>query len=151
MALRAFAYVSEAVEGIDGTGIDRILAEASSFNRVAGVTGVLMFDGRRFLQYIEGPDDGVAPVEQRVINARSHRQVRELARGEVATRHFPRWTMASARIEPEVMNAVVDADWDGFSAAAPVDGQRRVGFARLLELWTGVSGELEPAAVTLGS
>ncbi|MBT2766571.1 BLUF domain-containing protein [Stenotrophomonas sp. ISL-67] len=151
MALRAFAYVSEAVEGIEGADIDRILVEASSFNRVAGVTGVLMFDGRRFLQYIEGPDDGVAPVEQRVINARSHQHMRELARGEVATRHFPRWTMASARIEAEVMDAIVDVDWAGFSAAAPVDGQRRIGFARLLEVWTGVSGELEPAAVTLGS
>ncbi|HBZ46387.1 MULTISPECIES: BLUF domain-containing protein [Stenotrophomonas] len=151
MALQAFAYVSEAVDGIDGPGIDRILAEASNFNRVAGVTSVLMFDGRRFLQYIEGPDDGVAPVEQRVINARSHQQMRELARGEVGTRHFPRWTMASARIDPDVMSAIIDADWTGFAASAPVDGQRRVGFARLLEVWTGVSGELEPAAVTLGS
>ncbi|WP_145478031.1 BLUF domain-containing protein [Stenotrophomonas rhizophila] len=151
MALHAFAYVSEAVEGIDGSDIDRVLAAASSFNKVTGVTGVLMFDGQRFLQYLEGPDDGVASVEQRVLNARSHVRIRELARGEVATRHFPRWTMASSRIERGVMSAIVDADWPGFTAAAPVDGQRRVGFARLLELWTGVSGELEPAAVTLGS
>jgi len=151
MALRAFAYVSEAVEGIEGADIDRILVEASSFNRVAGVTGVLMFDGRRFLQYLEGPDDGVAPVEQRVINARSHQRMRELARGDVATRYFPRWTIASARIEAEVMDAIVDVEWNGFAAAAPMDGQRRIGFARLLEVWTGVSGELEPAALTLGS
>lgn len=151
MTLHAFAYVSDAVEGIGAADIDRILAAASSFNRVAGVTGVLMFDGRRFLQYLEGPDDGVASVAQRVINARSHGQIRELARGEVATRHFPRWTMASARIESEVMRAIVEAQWNGFTADAPEEGQRRVGFARLLELWTGVSGELEPAAVTLGS
>jgi hypothetical protein len=151
MTLHAFAYVSDAVEGIGAADIDRILAEASSFNRVAGVTGVLMFDGLRFLQYLEGPDDGVNSAAQRVLNARSHRRIVELARGEVATRHFPRWTMASARIEPDVMREIVDAEWNGFRAAAPVDGQRRVGFARLLELWTGVSGELEPAAVTLGS
>jgi len=49
------------------------------------------------------------------------------------------------------VSAIVDAEWLGFSASPPVEGQRRVGFARLLELWTGVSGELEPAAVTLGS
>jgi hypothetical protein len=151
MSLRAIAYVSDAVEGLDGAGIDHILAEASSFNRVAGVTAVLMFDGHRFVQYFEGPDDGVESVYQRVLNARSHVRLRELAHGDVATRHFPRWTMASARIDAEVLNGIVDTDWRGFSAAAPVDGQRRVGFARMLELWTGVSGELEPAAVTLGS
>ena len=78
MALHAFAYVSEAVEGIDGSDIDRILAAASSFNKVTGVTGVLMFDGQRFLQYLEGPDDGVASVEQRVLNARSHGSARRI-------------------------------------------------------------------------
>jgi hypothetical protein len=151
MSLRAIAYVSDAVEGLDGADIDRILAAASSFNRVAGVTAVLMFDGSRFLQYFEGPDDGVDSVYQRVLNARSHVRLRELASGAVPTRHFPRWTMASARIDADVMTGIVDAAWTGFIAAAPVDGQRRVGFARMLELWTGVSGELEPAAVTLGS
>ncbi|MFG6111359.1 BLUF domain-containing protein [Stenotrophomonas rhizophila] len=151
MPLRAIAYTSVAFEGIQASDIDRILSAASSFNKMAGVTGVLMFDGTRFLQYFEGPEDGVDSVYQRVANARSHLCLRELARGPVAARHFPRWTMTSAAIEPAVLTAMIDRPWDGFSAAAPVDGQARVGFARLLSLWTGDSGELEPAAVMLGS
>lgn len=151
MTLRAIAYVSEAVEGIDGATLDRILREASSHNMMAGVTAVLVFDGTRFMQYFEGPEDGVRSVYPRILNARSHHHLRELARGEVATRHFPRWTMASARIEPAVMADIADTDWLDFSAAPPVQDQRRLGFARLLELWTGVSGELEPAALSLGS
>ncbi|WNH51582.1 BLUF domain-containing protein [Stenotrophomonas oahuensis] len=151
MSLRAVAYVSEAVEGIGGADMDRILADASAHNRMAGVTSVLMFDGVRFLQYLEGPEDGVRSVYPRVLNARSHHHLRELAQGEVPTRQFPRWTMASARIEPAVLADIVETPWDGFAAAAPVNGERRVGFARLLELWTGVSGELEPAALSLGS
>lgn len=151
MALQAFAYVSEVVQGIGGPDIDRILAAAATHNRVAGVTGVLMFDGRRFLQYLEGPDDGMALVQLRIQNSPSHTRIRVLARGPVATRQFPRWTIASTRIEPEVLTRIVDADWSGFAAVAPEQGQHRTGFARLLELWTGVSGELEPAAVTLGS
>lgn len=55
MPLRAIAYTSVAFEGIQASDIDRILAAATSFNKVAGVTGVLMFDGTRFLQYFEGP------------------------------------------------------------------------------------------------
>ncbi|MET4614626.1 hypothetical protein ABIA71_000171 [Stenotrophomonas sp. 2619] len=151
MPLRAIAYTSVAFEGIQASDIDRILAAATSFNKVAGVTGVLMFDGTRFLQYFEGPEDGVDSVYQRVLNSRSHLFLRELARGAVLTRHFPRWTMASAAIEPQVLTAMIETAWEGFSPAAPIEGHGRLGFARLLELWTGVSGELEPAAVTLGS
>lgn len=151
MSLRAVAYVSEAVEGIDAAVIDRILRAASAHNMVTGVTAVLLFDGQRFMQYFEGPDDGVRSVYPRILNARSHHHLRELARGEVATRHFPRFTLASARIDAEVMDQIVDPEWLDFAALAPREGQRRVGFARLLEVWTGVSGELEPAAISLGS
>lgn len=151
MSLRAVAYVSEAVEGIGGADIDRILADAAAHNRMAGVTSVLMFDGVRFLQYLEGPDDGMRSVYPRVLNARSHHHLRQLAKGEVPTRQFPRWTMASARIDADVLADIADPPWDGFTAAAPVTGERRIGFARLLQLWTGVSGELEPAALSLGS
>ena len=151
MPLRAIAYTSVAFEGIQASDIDRILMAASSFNKVAGVTGVLMFDGTRFLQYFEGPEDGVDSVYQRVANARSHLHLRELARGVVATRYFPRWTMASAAIEPAVLTGMIEHPWDGFNVAAAFDGRGSVGFVRLLDLWTGVSGELEPAAVMLGS
>ena len=151
MSLRAVAYVSQAVEGIGGADIDRILADAAAHNRMAGVTSVLMFDGVRFLQYLEGPDDGMRSVYPRVLNARSHHHLRELAQGEVPTRQFPRWTMASTRIDAEVLADIADPPWNGFTAAAPFTGERRIGFARLLELWTGVSGELEPAALSLGS
>lgn len=151
MPLRAIAYTSVAFEGIEASDIDRILAAATSFNKVAGVTGVLMFDGTRFLQYFEGPEDGVDSVYQRVLNARSHLFLRELARGSVHARCFPRWTMASAAIEPQVLTGMIDTPWDAFNPTAPADGPGRVGFARLLDLWTGVSGELEPAAVMLGS
>ncbi len=151
MSLRAVAYVSEAVEGIDSEAIDRILKDGHGHNHMAGVTSVLMFDGVRFLHYLEGPDDGIRSAYPRVLNARSHTHLRELAKGEVPTRRFPRWNLASMRIEPEVLADIADTPWDGFAAAAPVSGERRLGFARLLELWTGVSGEQEPAALSLGS
>ena len=50
MSLHAIAYASEARADLQTTDLDRLLADATAFNRVAGVTGVLMFDGSRFLQ-----------------------------------------------------------------------------------------------------
>jgi len=151
MPLHAVAYVSDAVDGIETSDIDQILRAAMSFNKVAGVTGVLMFDGQRFLQYFEGPEDGVDSVFQRVFNARIHANLRELARGPIGARHFPRWTMASAAVEADALARISDVPWQGFQARVPDDGNTLAGFGCLLAAWTGVSGELEPAAVTLGS
>jgi len=86
MALHAFAYVSTAKEGLDVPDLDALLADATAFNRMAGVTGVLMFDGTCFLQYIEGPRDGVASVHARILNARRHGSVAELAAGALQWR-----------------------------------------------------------------
>ena len=151
MPLHAVAYVSDAIDGIETSDIDQILRAAMGFNKVAGVTGVLMFDGRCFLQYFEGPEDGVDSVFQRVFNARIHTNLRELARGLVETRHFPCWTMASAAVEPDALARIVEAPWQGFQQRCSEPDDMPAGFGRLLEAWTGVSGELEPAAVTLGS
>jgi len=148
MALHAFAYVSTAREGLDVPDLDALLADATAFNRMAGVTGVLMFDGSRFLQYLEGPRDGLASVHARILNARRHACITELAAGALQARWFPRWTMANRRVEPGVLASIVAAPWCGFSNDPAASGH---GFALLLRAWTGGHGELEPAAVSLGS
>jgi len=148
MALHAFAYVSTASEGLEVPDLDALLADATTFNRMAGVTGVLMFDGRRFLQYIEGPRDGVASVHARILNARRHGSITELAAGGLQARWFPRWTMANRMIEPGALASIVAAPWHGFGDDPQWPGH---GFALLLRAWTGGHGELEPAAVSLGS
>ncbi|MBY6280057.1 BLUF domain-containing protein [Stenotrophomonas maltophilia] len=144
MSLHAIAYASEARADLQTTDLDRLLADATAFNRVAGVTGVLMFDGSRFLQYLEGPEDGIDSVYQRIANARSHGQLKVLCRAPVAQRAFPRWSMGTRRIEAELLVQIVDASWPGFVLGGG-------GFERLLQAWTGADGELEPAAVALGS
>ncbi len=144
MPLRAIAYLSSAREGLIMADLDALLATATAFNRVAGVTGVLMFDGTRFLQYIEGPSDGVASVFARISNARSHTGLQVLAQGEVAIRRFPRWAMASQRIDEATAARIIQADWQHRVPES-------VGMAMLVSAWTGRHGEVEPAAVCLGS
>ncbi|MCX2892941.1 BLUF domain-containing protein [Stenotrophomonas lactitubi] len=148
MPLHAYAYVSTAREGLDVPELDALLADATAFNRMAGVTGALMFDGSRFLQYIEGPRDGLASVHARIGNARRHGSIIQLAAGPIPSRWFPRWTMANRQVDPATLDSIVAAPWQGFSLELdPPDH----GFGLLLRAWTGSHGELEPAAVSLGS
>jgi len=148
MPLRAIAYVSEASRNLTELRLQQLVAEAVQFNESVDVTGTLLFDGSRFLQYLEGPSDGLASVKARVANATRHEVLHTLAEGRVPARWFPRWTMANREIEPSALSRIIDAPWDGLEAddAAPA-----LGFPLLLRTWTGDEGELEPAAVSLGS
>ena len=116
MPIRAVAYVSEALD-LDAREIDQIVTNAAAFNLQAGVTGVLLFDGIRFLQYIEGPEDGLGIALQRVYGATSHENVIELNRGRVGRRQFPYWSMHWIRADQMDLGNVAISDWTGFSRA----------------------------------
>lgn len=89
MPIRAFAYVSEAAAGLPMGKVDDIVQDAAQFNLQAGVTSLLLFDGARFLQYMEGPEDGLNVALQCVYGASSHENIIELNRGRVGRRQFP--------------------------------------------------------------
>lgn len=115
MPLRAIAYVSEALPARLAGRLDEIVDDAARFNRLAGVTGVLLHDGTRFLQYFEGPADGVGLVYERILQSRSHGGVIELARGTVGHRQFPYWAMRWLPVDAERVRLLSQADWLGFS------------------------------------
>ncbi|MBN7837438.1 BLUF domain-containing protein [Stenotrophomonas maltophilia] len=134
MPIRALIYVSEAAPSIAGdklglgTGkLDQIVDDAARFNREAGVTGVLFFDGHRFLQYMEGPQDGLMVAYSRVIGSSSHSAIIELQRCRVGQRRLPFWPMRWLPIEPPQLRGLVRADWTGFSERREPDSPTQTG------------------------
>lgn len=89
MPLRAIAYVSEASDSLTAERLQQLVMDAVLFNESADVTGTLLFDGSRFLQYLEGPEAGVNGAYKRILAAGSHSGVVELNRGRVGRRQFP--------------------------------------------------------------
>ncbi|WP_447896930.1 BLUF domain-containing protein [Stenotrophomonas sepilia] len=115
MPLRAIAYASEAIPGLSMDHVDDLARAAAGFNFEAGVTGVLLYDGLRFLQYIEGPEDSINVVYSRILSARSHRELIELGRGRVSGRFFPDWSMRLLWVEASEIRSVARGNWDGLS------------------------------------
>lgn len=115
MPLRAIAYASEAIPGLSMDHVDDLGRAAAGFNFEAGVTGVLLYDGLRFLQYIEGPEDSINVVYSRILSARSHRELIELGRGRVSGRFFPDWSMRLLWVEASEIRSVARGNWDGLS------------------------------------
>jgi len=134
MPIRAIVYASQLAPQTSQAHFSRLLADAARFNRLAGVTGVLLFDGRRFLQYIEGPEDGIDSVYPRITSASSHIGQLELARGPVCSRLFPNWAMHDLAVDALELDRVIAADWAALLRSDPSGAEPGEGLRRLLEL-----------------
>ncbi|GEM_PF-297179 len=118
--LRAIAYASEAVPGLSIDNVDDLTRAAARFNLEAGVTGVLLYDGSRFLQYIEGPDDSINVVYDRILSARSHHELVELGRARISARFFPYWSMRWLPAQPTDIRIISTGDWSGLNRSGGV-------------------------------
>jgi len=121
MTVRAVCYISQAVAGLARARVRQIGRGSTDFNRGVNVTGVLLLDVARFLQYFEGPHDGVEAVLERILAAEDPSDVEVLANGSVPRRYFPQWSM---RIIPTSASALQHAATTDWSASAADSVQR---------------------------
>jgi len=73
--------------------LESILAAARRNNRANDITGLLMFNGKRFLQVLEGPAGPIDATFERIRRDSRHRGQVLLARKSVARREFGDWSM----------------------------------------------------------
>lgn len=115
LALHCWLYVSECrlpASWQEATVTD-IVAVSRARNATLGVTGALLFTGRRFAQFIEGPHDNLAAVRASIERDARHVAIRTLLTGVWQSRRFDHWSLAyagpslfvSARIEAALDDA----------------------------------------------
>jgi hypothetical protein len=73
--------------------IQHILASAQKHNSANNVTGMLVSDGKRFLQILEGDEASVIGTYLRIANDSRHRMVESLGFIPIEKRHFSAWKM----------------------------------------------------------
>lgn len=107
MPLVQLIYASRPVQPPSSRDLMKILDTSRSRNAKDGVTGLLCFTGRLFLQMLEGDRDTVCETFYRILRDERHAAVRLLAYAYPAERWFPRWTMGFAgtdEIPADVVN-----------------------------------------------
>ena len=87
-------YISTARDELDTNALETILSISRRNNRLAGVSGVLIAGGRRFLQALEGPEGAVLTTMERIRKDPRHFAIVELSRAQVVERGFGDWEMA---------------------------------------------------------
>lgn len=80
-SLQHFLYTSRLAPGTGFDVVPSILEVSRSRNRELGVTGVLVFDGERFAQWLEGPPAQVLALAARIEADPRHVDLRVLHTG----------------------------------------------------------------------
>lgn len=93
MSLFRLVYASRAADTLTPADHEQILASSRRNNGKAGVTGVLAFGTREFLQCLEGSREAVSTTYTRILGDPRHQEVQLIDCREVDIRWFGEWGM----------------------------------------------------------
>ncbi|MCR9129067.1 MAG: BLUF domain-containing protein [Alphaproteobacteria bacterium] len=107
-------YVSTAANTLSAPELEAILETAKTRNAALGLTGLLVFTGRHFMQLLEGERDAVEAVFAAICADDRHSSVAKLIAEPAPDRACPEWAMAlqtpeGAEVTPEQAFVANDA------------------------------------------
>jgi hypothetical protein len=113
--MRRLHYISEFADSLSPEDIEAITRVSAVNNARDGVTGMLMASGQLFFQLIEGPDEAVDKLYNRILGDHRHKNVMVLGdeRGDLK-RQCPDWAMRKvdlsldAAVRSEPLKVILD-------------------------------------------
>jgi hypothetical protein len=94
--LSRLIYASTVTTPLDPTAINSLLSQARLRNGLRGISGLLVFDSKYFLQALEGSQRELSSLYALLVNDPRHRDLILLKFGSIESRLFPSWNMAFA-------------------------------------------------------
>jgi hypothetical protein len=110
MALTSLVYISFASKNLSETELTEILQKARENNQKLDVTGMLLYRNGFFIQALEGEDETVMPLYEKIKKDERHRSVLMIHKGSIRQRSFQDWSMGFQYIENKDL-----ASLDGFN------------------------------------
>ena len=112
-------YISTARPHVSFDSVDEILAVSRRNNNRDRITGLLLFNGKRFLQLLEGAPPLVEAAYARIQRDGRHFAVVKLSERRIEEREFGGWDMAFERFAPDRREAVTTKVAELTQLAAP--------------------------------
>lgn len=100
--LHQITYISTARPSLVPADVEQILLASRRNNPRAQVTGLLVYDGKRFLQALEGPLEAVEAIFSSIAVDPRHRAMVKLSSRFVEAREFGDWSMGSHLTGPVI-------------------------------------------------
>ncbi|MCB2018255.1 MAG: BLUF domain-containing protein [Hydrogenophaga sp.] len=94
MALFEIIYTSLATRDLPPHELSQLLDKARASNASLGITGMMIYHRREFMQLIEGEQPVVEALYERIAGDPRHQQLRKIWDGPIRERGFSDWGMA---------------------------------------------------------
>jgi hypothetical protein len=105
MNLTSLTYTSLARLDLDASDLETIHRTALQLNALDGITGLLVFNGTHFLQIIEGANNAIEDLVQRLRRDARHSGFEVRDKHSVEARSFPDWSMELVRVTASYFKA----------------------------------------------
>ncbi len=101
--LSQYLYISTAPT-LSRDEVDAILACSARNNPARAITGLLLYNGRNFLQLLEGEEEELVSLMLRITEDERHSGITLLDRRSIAERACPDWAMKRVLIAESIAN-----------------------------------------------
>ena len=108
MRLKSLTYTSLARPELSTAEVGAIHQTARHLNVLDGVTGLLVYNGREFLQVIEGAESAIDDLMRRLLADPRHSALTVEDERFIEPREFPQWAMEFVRVDVDLSEERAD-------------------------------------------
>ena len=90
--MKAILYLSKATVPFDRKDLKELEEKSAANNQSLGLSGYLYFDGGKFLQYLEGEEEQLMPLYEKIQQDTRHSFLCQTVE-DIYERRFPEWSM----------------------------------------------------------
>ncbi|SFG13966.1 Sensors of blue-light using FAD [Salegentibacter agarivorans] len=95
------AYVSRQSHVITNNDLKELLSKSRTRNSEIEVTGMLIYFHGSFIQYLEGKEENIDSLYNKIAEDRRHQSVTEIDSGFSEKRAFSEWSMAFKKLQKD--------------------------------------------------
>jgi hypothetical protein len=99
-------YISHVSEPLSSEQLLALLLQCRTQNAERGITGMLIYGNCTFLQTIEGDEDVIDPLMEKISKDGRHEDIRLLTRRSIESRQYADWSMGFAQVTDEGLKDV---------------------------------------------
>jgi len=108
MPLQELVYTSMSDIHAEPDDVKDILASSERNNKLTEITGLLLYDGDRYIQILEGEPEKVDDLFEKIRSDSRHVEIELLHKGPISGRSFQNWRMAYEALPPGLLEELAE-------------------------------------------
>lgn len=106
--MKQMIYTSTATENVNFDVINDLLTQCVKKNNEFNISGMMVFDGKQFLQCIEGNEAEINQLQENIFKDSRHHNIHLIGEEEITERLFSQWCMGYLNNKRSIKQVFLD-------------------------------------------